>query len=627
MDIYSQCNTKANVDNPNLKPLLNQEEFEQNKAKLYQVQKQLHDEELKRHNAMRHKPKNAFTDYEIRALTTYGKDPKAWSEFDKKIVLEFCRNVEGDMAFNRRLRATLTNKGYLASLGIKESSLGDFREFTYRTQDMAKLQIAASKLEVIERELSVETPGDINQGTKLTLDEIGALDSYLSCNTVYKIQGIVDGAEKKIADAEMNMHHLFGYITEHYDSQPGDIIMEVASRYHALEQHLNLKTISKLQDVLTPYSHAGVAGVKGEEGFDDEETKALFHVSVEFQFEEHSGFDMLKTSTTFRVNVSNLVDSKMMDKISTSLGLTKEQAAQKLNDMYVEQSKIMQKRFNDHKEEFPALLEAKLSDLQNKKGELLKKVSEDLSALNDKKNVKLQRLDEKYKDRQSDPNLEEEYNREKASIEARYKRVELRYENKKERIEAACKRIGEKYERDLTKNIINDWDKRSRAGVADFIPFGHRRKTAVKVGDKVKKMEVRDWAKAVLEGKDNDLVERIRDPKTGDYIICSEFAAKMTAVILMAVEQELVEKMKEKDPNFKAPEGGVIKMPFHKNEDLGRVHPARLVNILQKAGAIEAVDNSAVFYRFIKEEDKHKTKADKVQAERAKKETNPHRGM
>ncbi|MBA8666315.1 hypothetical protein H1Q59_00165 [Holosporaceae bacterium 'Namur'] len=137
------------------------------------------------------------------------------------------------------------------------------------------------------------------------------------------------------------------------------------------------------------------------------------------------------------------------------------------------------------------------------------------------------------------------------------------------------------------------------------MPFDYKRGVRAFAGDAVPsglghrgKQNIKDWAKGVLEKKEH-IGQKIKD-QNGDYIICSEFAAKMTVLCLVELENQLANKIKKEDPTFQMPKGGLLKMPFHEYEDLGKVHPARLVKELSKSGAIEKVPEAEMVKNIIR---------------------------
>ncbi len=133
-------------------------------------------------------------------------------------------------------------------------------------------------------------------------------------------------------------------------------------------------------------------------------------------------------------------------------------------------------------------------------------------------------------------------------------------------------------------------DRGKKAFLADLIPFG--------LGHKNEK-SVRGWAEKVIVEKEN-MAQKIKDPNGDGYIICSEFAAKMTVLALVELEKQLLEKMKENNPSFKPSQGQLFEMPFNEYEDLRKIHPARLIKELSKSGAIEKVPEPEIVKNIIR---------------------------
>lgn len=480
-------------------------------AQLEEVQGKINAEELRRHDAMKVKPKNRLTDYEIRAIKAYqnlGANP---TQADKDLVASFFEKISGDKNFNQRLSVICKNEARYAkeleknralkngvvtyeSLGIVTGILEDIRSFTYRTLDLDAMVALGNKVHNIED--CIKNDREIKPEEKLTLDEIGKsyrISKLMVLKNLEEFGVLKDDSELKRAyDGNKSIAIVIDAIDKEINYQPGELLLEDAMKYHDVQQHALLPLFHKIRDIVTTYTHASIYLGKSQ----------LSHVGdYDLTHEEVGGLRKL-TVESFIVKPEKLISADMKKALCAAYGKNEDEIAEIISQMYKQET----------------------ANLHNQ-----------LHTQHDK--------------------LEE------------------------------------------AEKIWNNKNKGENSGYSDFIPFAHKAKTAMDVDGKVEKMEVRDWAKAALAGKE-DLVSRIKDPKTGKFIICSEFAAKMTAITLMAVEEELVNKLKEQDPTFEPPKEGLIKMPFHRNEDLGKVHPQRLVKILQKAGAIEAVDNSAAIEKF-----------------------------
>ncbi len=128
--------------------------------------------------------------------------------------------------------------------------------------------------------------------------------------------------------------------------------------------------------------------------------------------------------------------------------------------------------------------------------------------------------------------------------------------------------------------IINSSDKRFKAGIASYVPLGH------------KSLKATDW---------ESMREQFNDPsKTAKEMICSEFASRLAIVTFMESNEKLQEMLGVKDK--------VLNIPFSRHEDLNKVNPGRLMDILNRAGCIEEVPPSGMQIQIFKrpEEDMRK---------------------
>jgi hypothetical protein len=131
--------------------------------------------------------------------------------------------------------------------------------------------------------------------------------------------------------------------------------------------------------------------------------------------------------------------------------------------------------------------------------------------------------------------------------------------------------------------VENSSLRRFKAGIADFIPFGHRGKE-----------EVKSWAQKISSERNTGKnLGTILADETND-IICSEFTAKLTILTLAELDKQLTEKIQEKDPTFKPPAEGVVRLPFQAKEDLTKISPERLVRELLKVSAIEKIEQKGL---------------------------------
>jgi hypothetical protein len=106
----------------------------------------------------------------------------------------------------------------------------------------------------------------------------------------------------------------------------------------------------------------------------------------------------------------------------------------------------------------------------------------------------------------------------------------------------------------------------NRKGIilSEILPKGH------------KKSKDQDFSKAynkILDGYYNEKEKKM---------ICSEFAARTTVAAIAGIDMKLKDVLGITDKNTH-----VVEMPFDKKEKLSKVHPDRLVKILQEKGCIE----------------------------------------
>ena len=114
---------------------------------------------------------------------------------------------------------------------------------------------------------------------------------------------------------------------------------------------------------------------------------------------------------------------------------------------------------------------------------------------------------------------------------------------------------------------------RIRAGKGSFVPGGHKLKE-----------KVTSWVERIKQA-DNPAKGISED--TGNEIICSEYATKITVLTLDRLNKKLANKMN--DAGEKVPEKGIMTMPFNKKEDLSKMTPSGIIKGLGKA--VEKVEN------------------------------------
>ncbi|MDZ5761915.1 hypothetical protein Cyrtocomes_00275 [Candidatus Cyrtobacter comes] len=120
--------------------------------------------------------------------------------------------------------------------------------------------------------------------------------------------------------------------------------------------------------------------------------------------------------------------------------------------------------------------------------------------------------------------------------------------------------------------IFNSSDKRFNAGIMSYIPFGNTL------------LKATNW---------DNMREQFSDKTKGETeMICSEFASRLAIVSLMESNEKLQEVL--------GLEKNALNIPFSKREDLDKVHPGRLIDILHKADCIKEVPPSIIQTQFFK---------------------------
>ena len=430
-----------------------------------------------------HKSKHTLTASEQQAIELFAKGRKNeyLSDLDKKLLASFFSYAAGNKELNQRLSGVLRSENEFVKTHQEEMAM--LHKFTYKSSFHSHVVSTADKLDKVVTKLEENQDPKLKDKQKITLLELGEIKKYLDIQDVLEFvkNNQLNNESKKLQEllattdkAEKAFTAYNNIIKDNTIYEDGDLVMDVAKRYHDMELHNKRGFKSKIADVITPYSHAAIGTQIGVEG--QKIVSGISEVWREYRHDEISAQNGL-ISESFRIYPDKLIrDNAVRQEICKALGVNEVGLRDKMRDLY-------------------------------------KNISKEL--------------------------------------------------NNPDALEAA--------------NIQNDRKKREKAGKADFIPFGHQGKQNVK-----------KWATEALEDKQN-LAHKIKDPKGNDFMICSEFAAKMTVLSLVEFEKGLIAQIQAKDPNFKVPKKGLLKMPFHKYEDLGKVHPAGLVKGLKNVNAIEKV--------------------------------------
>ena len=83
-------------------------------------------------------------------------------------------------------------------------------------------------------------------------------------------------------------------------------------------------------------------------------------------------------------------------------------------------------------------------------------------------------------------------------------------------------------------------------------------------------------------------------------MICSEFVARSIISSVMELNKQLQAELGTKEE--------IVKIPFDKKERIKRIHPQRLIELLQESGALEQVPPSKVLTQFVQIDELDKQK-------------------
>lgn len=135
------------------------------------------------------------------------------------------------------------------------------------------------------------------------------------------------------------------------------------------------------------------------------------------------------------------------------------------------------------------------------------------------------------------------------------------------------------HSKDFSK-LVNDPLKRIWAGIADFIPFGHRGK------------KINDWNEKINK--------KLFPEKINKGIICSSFATQTTILTLTELNKRLAQKLAE---HFKAKKNQelctyfsnakeVFTLPYPSDLKLSTVHPGLALHFLKKSKCIQKIERA-----------------------------------
>lgn len=132
------------------------------------------------------------------------------------------------------------------------------------------------------------------------------------------------------------------------------------------------------------------------------------------------------------------------------------------------------------------------------------------------------------------------------------------------------------------ENIKNDKSARFKAGLANFGLYG---------GHTTSSQDFEDVHETMFG---------LNDRSTKEKMICSEFVAKSTVASFVELNNKLNQKLEEY--NIQRSGHDLVKVPIAKNENLERVHPERLINLLDKAGCLIEVPRDSVISELVSQE-------------------------
>lgn len=151
------------------------------------------------------------------------------------------------------------------------------------------------------------------------------------------------------------------------------------------------------------------------------------------------------------------------------------------------------------------------------------------------------------------------------------------------------------------------------AGLANLIPFGHKKMSANDFGELHKKVMEGGFAK-------------------GSKMLCSEFCATTIAASIVELDKQIKEDIRKskvgKLTGVDLDKETIVKVPFGKHENLHKMHPDRLLKVLKSHNCVQPVVTTATKYvtdkavkigKALKE--KTKTKKPPVKTDKGKKQS------
>lgn len=127
--------------------------------------------------------------------------------------------------------------------------------------------------------------------------------------------------------------------------------------------------------------------------------------------------------------------------------------------------------------------------------------------------------------------------------------------------------------------IKNDKSARFKAGLASFGLYG---------GHNTKNQDLEQVYESILGLNDRSIKKKM---------ICSEFVAKSTVAALIELNETIIRDLDEKGITYS--NKNIIEMPISKYESLEKIHPQRLIRLLNQTGCLEEIKPNNIINRLI----------------------------
>lgn len=292
------------------------------------------------------KSKNKLTALERQAIEVFtnGKKGGYLTDLDKKLVASFCSYAIGNKELNKRLAKVLeSDDGFVKD---NKDALSLLHKFTYKSSFQKEVTNSIDKLDKIVTKIEIDPETKFKDKEKMTLLELGAIKKYMDIGEVTeflknKCQGNQPEKIKNLLSLHDKAEKAMGIYTNMLVSntryEEGDLVMDVAKRYHDIELH-NVKGFkAKLADIITPYSHAAI-GVQISTG-DQQKISGISEVWREYRHDKISENNAL-ISKSFRIYPDKLIrNDKVRSEICNALGIKESELRDKMQDLYKEISK------------------------------------------------------------------------------------------------------------------------------------------------------------------------------------------------------------------------------------------------------------------------------------------------